>query len=573
MTVLKLAGASALALAAATGASAQTHGGAPGFGALAYDGAAVELPVRAGGALSLEALGCWGYSSIEPTAAVDVAATGPLYLAAGSDLDLTLAVRGPDGEVSCADDEAGGFNPGLAFEAAEPGRYEIWIGTFGAGEGYPPTVLHANPAAFNTTNPFVVTPDADLPAGQTLRLSGGFRDDPRTLPVTAGGAARLSGLDAACYGVTSEAPAAALDYRGGALPLYLLLESGSDTTLAVVTPSGEVFCNDDAVDLNAGVRIETAEAGRYAIFAALLDETREQGEPATLSISEIGFGGVDRRLDVAGAPVFGEHALEAGFLPDPASFEVEAGGDFDLMMSLSEADAMMAYCSGFTTRQPSLRIVFDGDGPLYISMESEADTTLAINGPDGAWSCDDDGLGYPNPAVSYDAARAGVYDIYAATLSASEETAPATVYVSEIAPGADPYARMMDYSLEAVAATLSLAPGFDPEQGRFALTIGGDAQPSDTGGAFCTGHYTNAPSVELTWAGGPLTLFTEAETDTTLAVNLPDGSWACDDDGAENALSRLDLTGEAGVYDIWVGTYSRGETADAVLVLEDGGAQ
>jgi hypothetical protein len=575
MTFLKLAGASALAIAVSaagsaalsTGASAQTHGGEPGFGVLDFAGSAASLRARAGGALSLEGLGCFGYSTIEPSAAIDMGASGPLYIAAGSDIDLTLAVRGPDGEIRCSDDDAGEFNPGLAFETTAPGLYEVWIGTFGAGEGYPPVWLNVSADGFNTENPYTVSANPALPAAQTLRLAGGFRNDPQTLGVTAGGSARMSGLDTSCYGRTAEAPAAALDYRGGALPLFISLSGEADTTIGVITPGGQVLCNDDAVEADAGVMIEAPEAGRYTIFAGLYDGQASDGVPATLSISEIGYGGGDRRLDVAGAPVFGAHRLDAGFMPDPASYAVEAGGAMSLSMAVGEG-AMGGWCPGNTTRTPTLRITYDGQGPLFISMQSDTDTTLAVNGPDGAWTCDDDSLGDLNPSLSYDTARAGVYDIFAGTFS-DGEIAPATIYVSEVAPGADPSTRLMDFSLPALAATLSLEPGFAPDAGRINVTAGGPAEPVNTGEAFCLGNYTNAPSVELTWAGGPFSVSTQADGDTTLAVNLPNGDWVCDDDGGEGLLSRLDLSGDAGVYDIWAGSFFSDEPEDAVLIIEE----
>jgi hypothetical protein len=568
---VKLAGASALVIAMSTaglsGASAQTHGGAPGFGVLGFDGSAASLPARAGGALSLEALGCFGFSTIEPSAAIDVGASGPLYIAAGSNIDLTLAVRGPDGEMSCSDDDAGELNPGLAFETAAPGLYEVWIGTYEPGEGYPPVSLNVSADAFNTANPYLILANPALPAAQTLRLAGGFRNDPQTLGVTAGGPALMSGLDMSCYGRTSQAPAAALDYRGGALPLFISLSGEADTMIGVITPGGEVLCNDDAVNSDAGVRIEAPEAGRYTIFAGLYDDQASDGVPATLSISEIGYGGVDRRLDVAGAPVFGTHTLAGGFMPDPASYAVEAGGSVSLSLAIGES-ATGGWCPGNTTRTPTLRIAYDGEGPLFISMESDTDTTLAVNGPDGAWTCDDDSLGNLNPSLSYGTARAGVYDVFAGTF-ADSENAPATIYVSEIAPGADPSTLMMDVSLPALAATLSLASGFDRDAGRIAVTAGGPAEPANTGEAYCAGHYTNAPSVELDWAGGPVRFATQAEIDTTLAVNLPNGDWICDDDGGDGVLSQLDLSGEPGVYDIWVGAYFGSEAREAELIIEE----
>ncbi|MFW6412818.1 MAG: hypothetical protein ACOC0V_01660, partial [Oceanicaulis sp.] len=331
-----------------------------------------------------------------------------------------------------------------------------------------------------------------------------------------------------------------------------------------VTPAGEILCDDDTIGFDAGVRIETPEAGRYAVFAGLLADADETAE-VTLSVSEIGFGGVDRRLDVAGEPVFGVHDLAGGFLPDPAVFEVEAGGPADIETALGS----QAYgCRGYATRTPSLRLRHDGAGPLHISMQSEADTTLAVNTPDGSWACDDDGLGDLDPLVSFETAQPGVYDIYAATY-VQGETAPATLYMSGIGGGAAPTARALDGDLDA-GVSLALTPGFPASAGRFTVEAGGPAELRESGEAYCPGYYSAAPSVELDWAGGPLSLATESDADTTLAVRLPDGGWACDDDGGEGVLSRIALDGAPGVYDIWVGVWSGGD-ADAVLVLEQPG--
>lgn len=557
---------SAAALAAmlftAGAAGAQELGGAPGFGVLEYHGAAQSLPARAGGAASLAALGCSGYSTLQPTVVISVSEPAPLFIAAGSDQDLTLAVRGPDGAIVCADDEAGELNPGAAFPRAQAGRYEVWVGTFGGAQGYPPITVNAAPDRFDTSNPYIVTPNPELAGEQALRLSGRFDNDPRTLDVTAGGEAVLSMLDGRCAGRSGPAPAAVLTYGGGDLPLHLLLESEADATLAVVAPSGAVFCADDTIDSHAGVRLEDPAPGRYAIFAGLFDGSGGPA-PATLTVSEIGFGGVDRRLDVAGEPVFGQHDLPAGFTPDPAAFAVTAGGPVNL--SLPRGDARDG-CAGNTTRTPSLRLNYDGRGPLFISMQSAQDTTLAVNGPDGRWACDDDSLGDFNPLVRFDAAMPGVYDVYAGVFFA-DEPAPATIYVSEVGPGADPSSRIMDAALEA-AHSASLQPGFAPEAARFAVMAGGEAEPGDVGGVYCPGYYAGAPSLRLDWAGGPVAVSTDGDADTTLAVRLPDGQWLCDDDGGEDFLSRLTLPGAPGEYAVWVGTFG-GAVAEVTLALQE----
>ncbi|XBQ16739.1 MAG: hypothetical protein ABL308_02425 [Oceanicaulis sp.] len=574
MKTLIKAGASLAVLAFAGAASAQDFEGAPSYGVLDYSGEAVSLDIRAAGALPLSRLssGCAGYGAGQPTAVLSVSRAGQVYLAAGSDEDLTLAVRAPDGTVTCDDDSAGGMNPGVVLDA-QPGDYEIWVGSYQAGVGYPLSVLHASPGGFVTDNPYIVSADPDAPADQSVRLSGGFGNDPRSFEATAGGPARLEPLggdSAWCSGYAGAAPDLAIDYRGGDLPLHLLVESEEDSTIAVVTPSGDVLCNDDMIGLDAGVRIEAPERGRYAVFAGLLHD--DSGEaPATISVSEIGYGGIDRRLDVAGEPRFGVHALSAGFSPDPAAFEVQAGGPIEADMALSEDMTGGAWCPGNVTREPTLRFEYDGEGaPLFFSVTGDEDVTLLVNGPDGSWMCDDDSLGALDAFVTFEAAQPGVYDLYAGAFS--EEPVAAQVFVSGEGPGPEPEARQIDLTAPA-AFEAALAPGFDPADGVFAVEAGGvaEVQYTDPSVYDCPGVYPSAPSLALDWAGGDLSVSVLVpEGDATLAIALPGGGWACDDDGAGDLNSRVVLPGaEAGVYAVFAGTFFGGTAEGEIVVTED----
>ena len=45
------------------------------------------------------------------------------------------------------------------------------------------------------------------------------------------------------------------------------------------------------------------------------------------------------------------------------------------------------------------------------------------------------------------------------------------------------------------------------------------------------------PDIDLNYSAGsyPLTISAESSTDTALLINLPDGTWVCDDDSGGNA--------------------------------------
>ncbi len=543
---------------------AQTFTGAPVYGELDFTPGAepVSARIRAAGAISAERLssGCWGYISEQPSVSVIVRSRGDVRFAAASDTDTTMVVRAPDGSFTCDDDGAGRFNPGVAIDNAASGRYDVWVGTFSPGVGYPDAVVHVATDRFITDNPYSTAPSADAPPLQTLSLRAGFRNDPRRINVMTGGDGDMEALDWSCFGATTQAAALALDYEADSLPLYIFMRSENDGTLAVRAPDGTFHCNDDRIGLNPGVVFSAPESGRYLIWTGLLNGNLPP-EAASLVISEIGFDGVDSRLDVAARPRHGERRLRGGFLPDPLSVQLTAGGPADLDMGTTGGVIAEGWCVGNSTREPSFRLRFDEPmGPLFISLTSDADTTLAVNSPDGAWYCDDDTIGL-DPVVRFDAAEAGVYDIYAGTFGSG--TAPATLFISEIGGGADPAASVLDINADPLFGAMTLAAGFLPDPRDLDVEAGGAIRANDaiSGGRdlWCAGHVTREPTANLFWdgQGGPLYIWAESSVDTTMAINLPDGSWACDDDSAGNLDPGLVFDQAlSGRYDIYVGTFS-----------------
>lgn len=552
------------ALGLAAPSMAQAFTGAPVYGELDFTpgGEPVNLRIRAAGAISAHRLApdCWGYISEQPSLSVIVRSRGDVRFAAASDTDTTMIVRAPDGSFTCDDDGAGGLNPGVAIENAASGRYDVWVGTYSAGVGYPDAMVHVASDRFITDNPYSTAPSANAAPLQTLSLRAGFRNDPRRVSVMAGGASDLATLDWSCFGGSSQGAALALDYEAGSLPLYIFMRSENDGTLAVRAPDGSFHCNDDRIGLDPGVAFAAPESGRYLIWTGLLDDSLP-AESASLVISEIGFDGVDNRLDVAARPRHGERRLRGGFLPDPLSVQLTAGGPVDLDTGTTGGVIADGWCVGNSTREPSFRLRFDEPmGPLFISLTSDADTTLAVNSPDGAWYCDDDTIGL-DPVVRFDAAESGVYDIYAGTFGS--EIAPATLFISEIGGGADPVSGQLDINANPLFGAVTLAAGFLPDPHNLTVEAGGAIRANDgisaRGDLWCAGHVTREPTANLFWEGqnGPLYIWAESGVDTTIAVNLPDGSWACNDDGAGNLNPGLAFDSAlSGRYDIYVGTFS-----------------
>lgn len=574
---IKTTAVSLIALAAAAPAvSAQSFGGPPAYGELVYRSgeAAVSANVRAGGAISADRLNadCWGYINESPSLVLDLRAGGPVFIAGATDEDTTLIVRAPDGSVTCDDDGAGYPHPGVSFQDAAPGRYEIWFATYGAGVGYPAGAIHVSSTEFITSNPFTQAPNPALPAETTLRLTAGFANDPRRIDVSAGGEAGLDLLDGSCPGFADEAPDAEIDYRAGNFDLFFLLETEGDSTIAVRSPSGEVSCNDDQQGLDAGVMFSEPESGRYLVWAGELGP-RGAREAGVLSVSEIGFNGVDNRLDVTEPALFGSGLLESGFLPDPFEVAVDAGGPLDADRGLGDAVVAEGYCAGYVTRAPSYELTYEaGSFPLFISAESAWDATLVVNAPDGAWYCNDDYESL-DPGLEFSSPQSGVYDIYVGTYG-SGETSPAMLRISELSAG--PASTPLDLSLPATAGDYSLEAGFLPDPFQIEVMAGGSVDADENGAGdddmYCAGMVTAAPTVELNWTGegGPLSLFIESDVDTTLVVNMPDGSWMCDDDGGVGFDAALEFeSAPSGVYDIYVGRFSGTDTSPAVLNVSE----
>jgi hypothetical protein len=128
--------------------------------------------------------------------------------------------------------------------------------------------------------------------------------------------------------------------------------------------------------------------------------------------------------NVSARPTYGTLNLNAGFSNDPRSISLQSGGQID-------ASRLGGECRGFIAGPPDYRVNYRaGSLPLTVSVRSDADTTLVINGPDGRWYCNDDANG-TNPAFTFRSPRSGQYDVYVGTYGSSN-LRPARLFVSEL---------------------------------------------------------------------------------------------------------------------------------------------
>jgi hypothetical protein len=94
----------------------------------------------------------------------------------------------------------------------------------------------------------------------------------------------------------------------------------------------------------------------------------------------------------AGGSNYGTVSLTTGFLPDPSVASGTAGGAVD-------ASTINPSCRGWISSTPDhLFVANSAFNNLRIIARSDADTTLVVQGPDGAYRCNDDGDGL-NPVV------------------------------------------------------------------------------------------------------------------------------------------------------------------------------
>lgn len=260
-----------------------------------------------------------------------------------------------------------------------------------------------------------------------VTLNSGFQPDPHSVTLTAGGNVEASSVSGDCVGMIARRADFTLRYRqAGDLPLIFSATSDADTTLAIRAPDGRWYCDDDSGgSLNPLVRFDGPRNGRYQIWVGTYGADTA---PAVLHISEIGGVTTGGAPDYSLNPAYGVIDLVAGFQPDPHTQAIQAGGGID-------ASSLGMGCVGWIAQAPDYRVNWtagSGELPLIFSVASDSDTTLVINDAQGNWVCDDDGGNEGlNPAITFNNAVSGQYDIWVGTY-AQGGLQPSTLSVSEL---------------------------------------------------------------------------------------------------------------------------------------------
>jgi hypothetical protein len=125
-----------------------------------------------------------------------------------------------------------------------------------------------------------------------------------------------------------------------------------------------------------------------------------------------------------------------------------------------------------------------------------------------------------------------------------------------------------DLSLPPTFGSVNLEAGFLPDPFVKLLIAGG---PVKTALAGVKAHIAEAPDFQLYYTAGiyPLTITVESAADTTLLVNLPDGTWIADDDGGGNLNPLLHFKNpQSGRYDVYVGTFGKANAKANLIITE-----
>ena len=119
--------------------------------------------------------------------------------------------------------------------------------------------------------------------------------------------------------------------------------------------------------------------------------------------------------------------------------------------------------------------------------------------------------------------------------------------------------------------TLELQAGFEPDPRTVQVQAGG-SNSAEGLGRDCAGFIDfRQPDVNLNYRAGqfPLYIAVQANADTTLVVNLPDGSWLCNDDFDGTNPALIMERPQSDLYNIWVGTFERGNLQASTLSISE----
>jgi len=122
----------------------------------------------------------------------------------------------------------------------------------------------------------------------------------------------------------------------------------------------------------------------------------------------------------------------------------------------------------------------------------------------------------------------------------------------------------------------ALSPGFKPAPFTHDALSGGDINVKSLGlGDNCLGFAAGDPDfvIELTGNFSRITFLIASAEDTTLIINLPNGSWSCDDDTNGLNPALVYYNAQAGAYRVWIGSFTEDSFDESVLYVSEAGPE
>lgn len=364
-----------------------------------------------------------------------------------------------------------------------------------------------------------------------------------------------------CAGSVMAESAGALFDVTGTMPILSFTGAGDQVrSLVLGTPDGLFRCAlaDDRGYVST--TLADAQAGRYRVWLGGEDDSTLDARliAADRVISSVELFGLD--LSRLGEPRAGRHVYAAN--AEAGRQELVLGAPLYAETEIRALDQANCWGYGRLDAADVILTLDQATDRFSLFATSDRDLVLAVVDPAGGIHCNDDTYQL-NPAVTFDGAMAGDYQVFVGGYGPGEgsffdlfASAGGPAFGgAEIDPNALPRQGYALFDMNAAGQGQLLASasvnGYDPVE----------MLPT---GFYCAGFTDiSAPDVVMTLdAAQPMiSVYAMSESDLTLAMLAPDGTWHCNDD-AFNLNPGISLTNaQAGDYRVWVGSFNPGETS------------
>jgi serine protease Do len=328
------------------------------------------------------------------------------------------------------------------------------------------------------------------------------------------------------------------------------------------------------IGIPTAVHTEQTTGGRLgSLLATPLAMRVLDGDDLMADWEEYRASGGVLAIDESGR--FGEYSVSSANVASRYTHSFLAGGSNDVSY-LGDG------CVGHAASQPDfLLTVTEPLGPLSLQYTAEGtgdDAVMVVRDPEGRWLCNDDaGSETLDPALQLDQAAPGDYRIWVGSYQ-SGALFNGELGIGPVSSGsASGAVAGLEWNETPYFGEVELERYFVPDPHSVIVLSGGTIDVREQGyGSGCVGHASRRPDVRLRWSGSTerLRVYFLPDTagdDATLIVNASDGSWVCNDDAHGSTLDpevSLGNVGE-GRFDIWVGSYSSGDTIEGTLYFTE----